>query len=60
MRKLLTQMLAGARSWLGWNDISETRVSPEHGWLLPRASTEALAHAQTGAPTAQGRRAGRS
>jgi hypothetical protein len=44
MKELLNRIVAGVRSWLGWEDIDETRVSPEHGWLLPQASTVAASH----------------
>jgi hypothetical protein len=38
MKELLSRLVAGIRSWIGWGDIDETRLSPEHGWLLPTSS----------------------
>ncbi len=30
--------IAAIRRYFGWANISEERLSPEHGWLLPTAS----------------------
>lgn len=44
MRELFNRIVAEVRSWLGWGDIDKTRMSPEHGWLLPQAATVAARH----------------
>jgi hypothetical protein len=44
MRNWLSTMVADVRSWFGWENIDEARLSPEHGWLLPRAATVAATH----------------
>ena len=38
MKELLNRAITGVRLWLGWTDLSETRMSPGHGWLLPTPS----------------------
>jgi hypothetical protein len=35
----LTSLLSTVRVWLGFGDPSDERLSPDHGWLLPPAST---------------------
>jgi hypothetical protein len=32
--KTLNRIAAQLRIWIGWGTLSETRVSPAHGWLL--------------------------
>jgi hypothetical protein len=32
--KDLRSIVAAIRASLGWSDLSETRLSPAHGWLL--------------------------
>lgn len=44
MRELLRQALDEVRSWLGWKDLSDTRLSPAHGWLLQATSDVRKAH----------------
>ena len=36
--KTVKQILSAVRGALGWSDLSETRLSPPHGWLLPGAT----------------------
>jgi hypothetical protein len=36
--KSLKRILSALRSFLGWGDPSEDRLSPPHGWLLPTPS----------------------
>jgi hypothetical protein len=36
--KTVKQILSAVRGALGWSDLSETRLSPPHGWLLPGAA----------------------
>ena len=52
MRDLLDQVLASIRSWLGWRDLSETRLSPGHGWLLPAPAVVLARHPSAGVPVA--------
>lgn len=35
--KALRRFLAAMRMRLGFGGLSETRLSPAHGWLLPQA-----------------------
>lgn len=44
MRELVRQTLDEVRSWLGWKDLSDTRLSPAHGWLLQATSEVRKAH----------------
>jgi len=44
MRELFTQALDEVRTWLGWKDLSETRLSPAHGWLLESTTKVRKAH----------------
>jgi len=39
--KTVKSMVTAVRMWLGWGDLSETRLSPEHGWLLRKPSGDA-------------------
>jgi len=36
MTSWIERTLQALRSLLGWNDISERRLTPAHGWLLVR------------------------
>jgi len=36
--KTVKQIFSAVRGALGWSDLSETRLSPPHGWLLPGAT----------------------
>jgi hypothetical protein len=36
MTSWIERTLQALRSLLGWNDISELRLTPAHGWLLVR------------------------
>ena len=36
--KTVKQIFSAVRDALGWSDLSETRLSPPHGWLLPGAA----------------------
>jgi hypothetical protein len=47
--KTLNTFLAALRVLLGWGDLSETRLSPAHGWLL-RDAVPALAVARRPSP----------
>lgn len=38
MTSMLSRAIAAVRVWLGFNDPSENRLYPEHGWLLPPVS----------------------
>ena len=43
MKTLMTRIVSEIRSWFGWDDPSEVRVSPSHGWLLqPPSAVQAL------------------
>jgi hypothetical protein len=35
----IRETLSRLRRYIGWADISEARLSPDHGWLLPTPST---------------------
>lgn len=37
--KTLKNIIAAARVYLGFGELSETRLSPAHGWLLRQPST---------------------
>jgi hypothetical protein len=39
MKSSLKRVITEIRVWLGWGDMSEERVSPPHGWLLPKPTT---------------------
>ena len=34
---LLTRSFSALRTWLGFGDPSDDRLTPGHGWLLPPA-----------------------
>jgi hypothetical protein len=36
MTSWVTRILNGVRVWLGWGDLNSERLTPGHGWLLPR------------------------
>jgi hypothetical protein len=36
MTSWVTRIANGIRVWLGWGDLSSERLTPGHGWLLPR------------------------
>jgi hypothetical protein len=36
--KTMKSMVTAVRMWLGWGELSETRLSPDHGWLLREPS----------------------
>jgi len=38
MNSLLGRAFAALRTWLGFNDPSDNRLHPVHGWLLPDAA----------------------
>jgi hypothetical protein len=44
MRELLRRALDEVRSWFGWKDLSDTRLSPAHGWLLQTTATVRTGH----------------
>jgi hypothetical protein len=56
MKDLLNQIIGAVRSWLGWENIEETRMSPEHGWLLPQPATVAAIHPAANAAAGRGAR----
>jgi hypothetical protein len=33
--KTLGRVISVLRGWMGWVDIEQDRLSPDHGWLLP-------------------------
>ncbi len=39
--KTLNRVISRLRAWMGWVDLDENRLSPDHGWLLP---TPAVLH----------------
>jgi hypothetical protein len=50
--KSLKAILDAVRGYFGWGTLSETRLSPAHGWLLrdssgPRAGVPAVAKTDT-------------
>jgi hypothetical protein len=38
---VLRRILSAIRIRLGWGELSETRLSPDHGWLLRNPSPPA-------------------
>jgi hypothetical protein len=58
----LKRLFSALRVWLGWGDMSEERLSPPHGWLLPDPAIRrepAIATGALGATPVQGRLASR-
>jgi hypothetical protein len=45
MKATFRRVVSAIRVWLGWGDLSTERVSPAHGWLLPRPSYLHARHA---------------
>jgi hypothetical protein len=35
MKQTFREWLSALRIWFGWGGLSESRLSPAHGWLLP-------------------------
>jgi hypothetical protein len=58
----LKRLFSALRVWLGWGDMSEERLSPPHGWLLPDPAMRrepAIATETPRARSVQGRLASR-
>jgi hypothetical protein len=36
MKSVLRRIVSAVRVSMGWGDLATERLSPEHGWLLPK------------------------